>query len=357
MGESPPFSSLSHRKFEPCRAFTLVELLVVVAIVGTLVGLLLPAVQAAREAARAMQCKNNLRQIGLATINHHDAKGFFPPARLRSRGWGLPECESSQPSWYARILNYLESTAAGSQWDYAQAFEQHPSALREFAPEVFVCPSRRSLAESVIPAGEVTQTFTYPCGCMATEVVRLTSGATGDYAGNHGDFTGGSYGAETDYWRGGNGTGVIISSRPICRPWTEATFAMGPSGTLPQGFQDKVRLKDVTDGASHTLLAGEMHIPADRVAQVPENGPLYNGKDLTAFARIAGPSVPLARGPLDETAGSMGFGSWHPGVCPFVLADGSVRDLDVFTDTVVLQGWSRRADFEDVRPDSWPGVL
>lgn len=352
LSPSPPRGHVAER-----RGFTIVELLVVVAIVGTLIGLLLPAVQAAREAARGAQCKNNLRQIGLATIHYHDAQGHFPPARLRSREWGVTQCETSQPSWFARILVYLDSTPAGSQWDYAEAFEHHPDELREFAPDVFVCPSRRSLAESVIPAGAVQQAVTYPCGCMGLEIVQLTSGVTGDYAGNHGDFTGGSYGAETDYWRGGNGTGVIISSRPICRPDSEATFALGRAASLPLGYQDTIRLKDVTDGASHTFLAGEMHIPADRIAQVPENGPLYNGKDLTAFARIAGPSVPLARGPLDTTAGSMGFGSWHAGVCPFVLADGSVRDMDVFTDTVVLQGWSRRADFEDVRPDWWPGVL
>ena len=337
--------------------FTVVELLVVVAIVGALIGLLLPSVQAAREAARRAQCKNNLRQIGLATIQYHDAHGHFPPARLQSREWNAPHCETSQPSWFARILNYLEGTPAGSQWDYDRPYENHHQAVREFAPPALVCPSRRSTSECVIPNGDVSHMVTYPCGCMRSEVVQISSGATGDYAGNHGDYTGGSFGAETDYWRGGNGTGVIISSRPICRAASEAPAAAGGVGSSPIGFKDKVRLKHVTDGGSRTLLAGEMHIPMGRIAQFPENGPLYDGSDLTAFARIAGPNVPLARGPQDTTAGLMGFGSWHPGVCPFVLVDGSVRDLDVFTDTIVLQSWSRRADFEDIQPEWWPGLL
>ena len=352
---------VSRRVRQVSQGFTLVELLVVAAITGTLIGLLLPAVQAAREAARRVQCKNNLRQIGLATIQHHDSQGFFPPARFRSRGWDRTNCETTQPSWFARILNYLENVPAGSHWNYGATFEDHPEELREFAPEVFVCPSRRSLAESVIPSGTFTKTIVYPCGCRGLETVRLSSGVTGDYAGNHGDFTGGSFGAETDYWRGGNGTGVIISSRPICRPLSTTSVSGASAGGLlllsPVGIRDKVRLKDVTDGTSHTFLAGEMHIPDGRVAQVPENGPLYNGKDLTAFARIAGPGVPLARGPNDATVGSMGFGSWHVGVCPFVLVDGSVRDMDVSTDTEVLQSWSRRADFEDVHPYSGPSIL
>ncbi|MBX3427185.1 MAG: DUF1559 domain-containing protein [Pirellulales bacterium] len=328
--------------------FTLIELLVVIGIVAGLIALLLPAVQAAREAARATQCRNNLRQIGLATLHHHDALGHFPPARLRIRNWDEIECETTQPSWFARILGYLEQGSAHAQWDFSLPYEEHPTELREFGPDVFVCPSRRTLSESVIASGATEEVVTYPCGCSGLETTWLTSGVTGDYAGNHGDFTGGSYGSQTDYWRGGNGTGVIISSRPECR------------GLRPGGARDKVRLKDVLDGASNTFLAGEMHIPAERLAQAPENGPLYNGKDLTAFARIGGPSVPLARGPEDASVGILGFGSWHPQNCPFVLADGSVRSIDVLIDTVVLKGWCHRSDAsgaDEVFPDWWPGLL
>jgi prepilin-type N-terminal cleavage/methylation domain-containing protein len=323
----------SSRKPSPGGGFTLVELLVVIAIIGVLVGLLLPAVQSAREAARLTQCRTHLRNIGLATLQLHDAVRAFPPARLRAkRDWGENACDSSQPSWLVRILPYLEEGAAAADWDLYATFESHEPRLREFVPSSYVCPTRRSIHEAVAPTSAYQDEVVFPCGCSSVEIVQMTGGAVGDYAGNHGDFTGGSYYDEWSYWRGGNGTGVIISSRPVCRDW------------LPAGWQDKVRLKDLVDGASHTALAGEMHVPEGRLAQPPENGPIYNGKDLPAFARIGGPGFALARGPTDRSVDALGFGSWHVGVCPFVMADGSVRVVATDMDTLALQSMCRRND-------------
>lgn len=335
------------------RAFTLVELLVVIAIISVLVGLLIPAVQAARESARLTHCQNNLKQVGLATLQFHDATTAFPPARLRNREWdwteGAQTCDSTQPSWLARILPYVEQTSAAKKWDLYGRFEQHEVAVRDYSPEIYRCPGRRNgPAESVIASQTIEQYVTYPCGCGGSEIVDLVGGAVGDYAGNHGDFTGGSYGMLTDYFRGGNGTGVIISSRPICR------------ADRPADWADKIRLRHVVDGTSHTFIAGEMHVPAGRLAQAPENGPLYNGKDLVAFARIGGPSIPLARGPEDTVSGSMGFGSWHPESCPFVFADGSVRSIENLIDTLVLRSYTHRSDgegVEEVKPDWIPGAI
>ncbi|MGD9633226.1 MAG: DUF1559 domain-containing protein [Pirellulales bacterium] len=312
--------------------FTLIELLVVIAIIGVLVGLLLPAVQAARESARLTECMSHLRQIGLATLEFNDTNKAFPPARLQTRSYYVQNCESTQPSWLVRILPYLEESGVAAQWNVNQPFESHPEAVRTHVPPVYVCPTRRTVAEAIVEGKSEEVKITYPCGCSGTVLIELASGGVGDYAANHGDFTGGSYGDEADYWRGGNGTGVLISSNPRCRDG------------LPADWTNKIRSKDLLDGASKTFLAGEMHVPATRLAAVPENGPIYNGSDLTAFARIGGPGFPLAQGPDDTNVDVNVFGSWHPGICPFVLADGSARTIDNFVDTVVLESYCRRVD-------------
>lgn len=324
------------------RGFTLVELLVVIAIVGVLVGLLLPAVQSARESARLTQCSSHLRNIGLATLNMHDSMGAFPPARLRARvDFSENACETTQPSWLARILPYVEQQSVAAQWDLNLGYEFHDRSTREFAPSIFLCPTRRAGQGSIVPSGEVQQQYSFPCGCSSLEIVEMVGGAAGDYAANHGDLTGGSYGGQFSYWRGGNGTGVIISSRPECREG------------LPAGWKDKIRLKDLVDGSSNTALVGEMHIPTGRLNMAPENGPMYNGKDLPAFARIGGIGIGLARGPEDHSVNAIGFGSWHPGICPFVMADGSVRNVATDIDSNTLQSMCRRDDNYEIDYSTW----
>ena len=280
----------------------------------------------------------------MATLQFHDTYKAFPPARLQSRGYLSYICETTQPSWLVRILPFLEDGSEFERWNVYAPFEHHPRFVREYVPAVYVCPTRRNVHEAVAGDGSVEQPVTYPCGCSGTVYVDLISGAVGDYAGNHGDFTGGSKGEESDYWLGGNGTGVIISSRPLCR---EAT---------PAGWIDKIRYKDLLDGVSKTFVAGEMHVPSGRLAEVPENGPIYNGVDLPAFARIGGPGIGLAHGPDDVSIPIIGFGSWHPGVCPFVFADGSVQSIDNFVDTQVLRAYCNRGDGGDPGDPTAPSV-
>ena len=316
--------------------FTLIELLVVIAITGVLLALLLPAVQSAREAARATECKNHLKQIALATWDFHDVQGAFPPARLTYRPGEPPgtTCADATPSWFVRILPHLEQRALSKRWDVYAKYKDNPEEARNQALRVFVCPSRRGADNAFAPPKTVT--ITVPCGCQGT--ITVPGGATGDYGGNHGDLTPGATGAATDFYWGGNGTGVIISSRAMCI-----------SGQ-PRDWIDKIGSRDVTDGLSNTFLAGEMHVPLGQLNESPDNGPLYDGWMFENSTRIGGPGVPLARDLQTSEAGWYAFGSWHAGMCHFALADGSVRGVSNLINTTTLGRLCNRHDDQPVGP-------
>ncbi len=324
------------------RGFTLIELLVVIAIVGVLVGILLPAVQGAREAARRADCMNRMRQLALATHMHHDAIGYFPPARYEPHPDfpDDPPCGLETPTWLARVLPFLEQAPLGARWDLSEPWQNHPQEVRTTVPDVFLCPSRRA---GTRPISTVNRRQTQgggqgrlPCGCpiplpTSEEDVEV-EGALSDYAGNHGDLSPGSVGASSDFYYGGNGTGVIISVRPNCRDGR----AIGPL--------DRIRMSSVTAGTSNTFLFGEKHVPLGRLGQFPEDSPSYDGDHLPASARLAGPGLRLAAGPNDLIADMFSFGSWHPAGCHFAYVDGSVHLLSADTDTKLLGALANRDD-------------
>jgi len=323
-------------------AFTLLELLVVIGVIGILVGLLLPAVQAAREASRRVDCSNRVRQLALATHMHHDVLNFFPPARYESRPDADPvdQCGLETPTWLARVLPYIEQAALGAQWEYSKPWHEHPENVRSIVPDLFLCPSRRAgtqpLGTRQLRTAVTAGGGRLPCGCpLPPRLAGVSSDVTGalsDYAGNHGDLTPGATGEPTDFYYGGNGSGVIISVRPRCLNG----LAIAP--------HDRIRMASVSDGTSSTFLFGEKFVPLAGLGKFPEDSPAYDGDHLPASSRLAGPGLRLAQSPSDPLADMFSFGSWHPGGVHFALVDGSVRFFPVETDTKLLGTLANRHD-------------
>ncbi len=311
------------------RGFTLVELLVVIAIVGLLVGMLLPAVQSARESAREVQCRNNVRQIALATLLFQDAQGCFPPARIVPSPGGPVVPSGSHPSstWLIRIGPFLELPTLA--WDETRPFSDQSDAVRMQVVPGYLCPTRRGPELAITPSS-TTPTTRAPCGCLIPGRA-ISGGAASDYAGNHGDLSPTATGAATDFYWGGNGTGILITSDPL-------------PGTAR--WRDRVRSADVVDGLSQTILLGEAHVPHGRLSRPPENGPAYDASDFFNSTRVGGTGVPIAAGPSDAVAGMglFAFGSWHPGGCPMAFADGRVDRVALETDSDVLGRLCNRHD-------------
>ena len=281
------------------RAFTLVELLVVIAIIGILIALLLPAVQAAREAARRMSCRNNLKQIGLAIQLHHKTYRQLPYSRRDTR-----------ETWAVLMWRFLEQEALLDRWDMSLSYYDQADEARLATVDTYFCPTRRG-------PGSAQQ------GSISGDVLQGTSGphvpgGLGDYVCCIGDPSG-----RIDYWVG-------MGSPPV----TSQNACNG-------AFQYKgvpLTFADTRDGLTNTLFVGEKHIPNSRFGYSPDSS-IFIG-DHGGSMKKAGVGAPLAKGP----AGSGQFGSYHPGVCQFVLGDGSVRAIAVSIDATTLGHLANRHD-------------
>jgi prepilin-type N-terminal cleavage/methylation domain-containing protein/prepilin-type processing-associated H-X9-DG protein len=287
-------------------AFTLIELLVVIAIIAVLIGLLLPAIQKVREAANRTQCSNNLKQIGLAIHNYHNAHNTLPPSRLGSQF----------ASWFVLILPYVEQDNLYNQWDTTRTYYVQPTTAITTSVKLFYCPTRRS------PSILSTQFEVSSTGIPDSQE---HPGALGDYACNGGQYANSPIvdlpscnGAMCLATAQVNGSGQLVSSKPL------------------------TSLSSITDGTSNTFLAGEKHVPLSKFGQSGPNwgdGSIYNGDFPRNFCRLGGnPSFNLGQGPNDLVGPwHCKFGSYHPGICQFVFADGHVVSVANSVDMNTLQ--------------------
>ncbi len=184
---------------------------------------------------------------------------------------------------------------------------------------------------------EVHVSTQLPCGCTGPGGW-IPGGALGDYAGNIGDFSPGAIGSIDDFYQAGRGTGVLITSH--------VTF---DSSLRPTGWTDRITVASIVDGTSNTILAGEAHKPTGQMKQPPWDSPIYSGLEIASIARLGGPGFPIVRNRHDASASSVfQWGSSHPSVCNFVMADGSTHTFAQFLDTIALGRLSHRNDGEIV---------
>jgi prepilin-type N-terminal cleavage/methylation domain-containing protein/prepilin-type processing-associated H-X9-DG protein len=269
--------------------FTLVELLVVIAIIGILIALLLPAVQAAREAARRSQCTNNLKQYGLALHNYHDAHRAFPIG-IDDRYWGFR----------GRVLPYVEAQSVYVLINFS------------YPPDCFAYQLSVPLAQQ-------------PCNRVLT-VDYCPSDPNGNRIADNSISTAGSYGL-SDYF------GVIGTTRT------------SNDGLL---FRNSLtRIADATDGTSNTIIMGERSAPDSLVWGWNYCGWGDNGTgdgDILLSTQFG-----LGPGKATEDAPSIyHFWSYHPGGAMFLLCDGSVRFLSYTMPQATLNSLATRGGGEVV---------
>jgi len=270
--------------------FTLVELLVVIAIIGILIALLLPAVQAAREAARRCSCLNNISQLALAVQNYELAMEHLPAGVLNPEGPIRSEADGQHVGWLVQILPYVEMGTVYNLFDReAGAYAPVNSKIRSTPVSLFTCPS--------YGGSGMNKTGTASRSC---------------YAGCYHDV--------------------------------EAPIDDDNHGLL--FLNSALRFTDILDGSSQTVLLGEQLPDDDELgwvsgtrATLRNTGSINKERDQRLLA--------AQQGELDKPAGPLevgGFASSHPGVVHFAFADGSCRLLSEDINPETLRQYGNRAD-------------
>ena len=291
------------------QGFTLVELLVVIAIIGVLVALLLPAVQAAREAARRMRCQNNLKQIGLASHNLHDITGEMPRAFWPDTGL----------SWHVYLLPYIEQQALFNQFDTKTVNPSHTAPNRndpyglQIVP-AYQCPSCTATRQLFNPPNHING---------PTDLIPPNTGSA----------------AAVPHYYGVNGPrGAVGTGGGSTYPVGTATHEAVPVATSGIFQRDgTIRMARITDGTSNTLMVAEMSWLSPqygtRFRTWVRGGDEYAGviagrpSFVVSCRNVTNPINSIFSANLVVPYNDVPFGSMHPGGMNGVMGDGSVRFL------------------------------
>jgi len=322
------------------KAFTLVELLVVITIIGILISLLLPAVQAAREAARRLQCGNNMKQLGIALQGYHATHGCFPPAGI-SYGWcGSPQYGDKSihnASGLMMLLPYLEQMPLYDSYDQKQS----ACSLMAGGPSGGGT-STGTLAGDPVTSGnaKVVSTRLAVFGCPSDNGEPYVEADDNYYGIKSGS---GFKGAKTNYDFCANYTGWTV-----CNYWSRADAAT----RRMFGENSNCQTANVRDGTSNTIAIAETlynvyngQCPAWGYRAWVMLGIDVGFGGINNWTDVYGTYIELVPGRLASWAYA---GSVHPGGAHVMLADGSVHFLNESTDSVILERLSAMADGEVV---------
>jgi len=333
--EMRPQSSADRRP-----GFTLIELLVVIAIIGVLIALLLPAVQAAREAARRSQCSNNLKQLGIALHNYHDTVGAFPTSFWRATPdysaqgrWGH--------SWITMSLPYLEQGTVYNAVNFSMGAAGGPGDLHTASNHTGLMTYISTLAcpSDTGPNIAKLQRADTGVGYNFSTKQPLNSGPKLSYFGNIGD----NHNDDQTYWP--------FTSLPVFR---DNGYGEGNTFTgimCRSGGTSSIR--DITDGTSNTLLCGEsLFESCDWFTWPNPNG--------TTVSSVTPLNFKVTRHNFDVNdrydswnwRSGFGYRSQHPGIIQFLMADGRVIGIKETTNRNSFRSLSTRAGGEVVSSDA-----
>jgi prepilin-type N-terminal cleavage/methylation domain-containing protein/prepilin-type processing-associated H-X9-DG protein len=299
------------RQTRKASGFTLIELLVVIAIIAVLISLLLPAVQAARESARRVQCVNNLMNLGVALQNYESSYELLPPGVINDTGPIQSTPQGYHASWMRQLLPFLEQRPIARRFDdRAGVYAAENRTVRGMVINVFLCPS--------------------------------------------------DAGART----GGNR--VAMNNYAACHNDVEAPIDANNTGVFY--LNSHLRSEDISDGTANTLYVGEKPL-ADAAlgwASGTRDTLRNTGTPLNKTAALAGffpgetdPDEGVTSDGAPTASGSRnvsfvgGFGSNHPGGANFAFGDGSVRFIKNAINAKVYQYLGNRADGEMVSADQF----